>query len=50
MLICQIVWKLISIIIDVEVAFLNGELEEIIYMTCPQGIDCNGDEVLLLLD
>lgn len=49
-LIFQIVFKLDSVLLDVEVevAFLNGELNEIIYMECPQIIEHNDDEVVLL--
>jgi hypothetical protein len=48
LIIFQIVWRLESVIIDVEAAFLNGELEEEIYMEVPDGIDHKQDEVLLL--
>ena len=43
----MMVWKLEAKIIDVETAFLLGDLEEEIYMTCPE---VHGkDEVLLLM-
>ena len=45
-IICQIIFKHISVILDVEVAFLNVELEEIIYMQCPEVLECGDDEVL----
>jgi hypothetical protein len=38
-----------SLIFDVETAFLHGDLEELIYMECPEGMDHGMDEVLLLL-
>ena len=34
--------------IDVETAFLNGDLEEEIYMDCPKRLDHEEDEVVLL--
>ncbi len=38
-----------ALLLDIEVAFLNGDLEEEIYMECPKGIDAKADEALLLL-
>jgi hypothetical protein len=39
LLVAEIVWKLVSKIIDGERAFLHGDLEEEIYMDCPDGLD-----------
>jgi Reverse transcriptase (RNA-dependent DNA polymerase) len=36
------------VLIDVEAVFLNGDLDEIIYMECPDGIVCEADEVVRL--
>ena len=47
-LILMIVWGLDSLIFDVITAFLTGNLEEEIYMECPEGMVHNSDEVLLL--
>jgi len=48
MIIISIMLELSPGLIDVEVAFLHGELEETIYMECPQGIQHNGNQVLHL--
>ena len=37
-----------AMIFDIETAFLLGELDTVIYMDCPQGMDHEEDECLLL--
>jgi Reverse transcriptase (RNA-dependent DNA polymerase) len=45
----QIIFGLRSHLLDIEVAFLHGNLDEEIYMYCPPSYDHEPDEVLLLL-
>ena len=45
----MILWKMEGLIFDVETAFLNGDLDEEIYMDCPKGMEHEIDECLLLL-
>jgi hypothetical protein len=47
-IVIEMLFKLISKIIDIEVAFLNGDLDEVIYMNTPPGLDANDDECVLL--
>jgi hypothetical protein len=39
----QMLKRLIAVLQDVEVAFLHGDLNEIIYMECPDGVAFTGD-------
>ena len=49
LLITKLVWGLDAIIINMETAFLYGELKEEIYMELPKGMTGWTDECLLLL-
>jgi len=42
-------WKMDAIIIDAEIAFLHGELEEEIYMNLPNGMGGSSNNCCLLL-
>ena len=48
-MVLKVYYGMDSKIFDVETAFLHGDLEELIYMECPQGMDHGDDEVLLLV-
>lgn len=48
-LIYQILHSLHSLLFDIQTAFLHGELSELIYMDCPDGMDHKPDECLLLI-
>jgi hypothetical protein len=48
LLVASIVWNLTTKIIDFETAFLHGDLEQEIYMDCPEGLESEPDECVLL--
>jgi Reverse transcriptase (RNA-dependent DNA polymerase) len=47
-IILQIIWKLPAVIIDIETAFLHGELNESIYMMAPKGTNLKNHECVHL--
>jgi Reverse transcriptase (RNA-dependent DNA polymerase) len=49
LIVLKFVWGLTAALLDVEVAFLNGELEEKICMECPKGIVRQKDDIVELL-
>ena len=48
LLIKQMIEGLKCFLIDVETTFLHGELDEMIFMECPKGLEHENDEILLL--
>ena len=46
----KLLWKLSAKIVDFETAFLHGDLEEAIYMECPEGLGLNKNEDCVILD
>jgi len=49
LLVAMIVWGMDTIIVDVEMAFLHGDLDKEIYMNLPEGMEGEDNECLLLL-
>ncbi len=49
LLVAMIVWGMDAIIVDMEMAFLYGKLEEGIYINLPEGMEGDDSECLLLL-
>jgi hypothetical protein len=48
LLVCEIMWKLTSKLVNLETAFLHGDLVKEIYMDYPNGLEHKNDECLLL--
>jgi hypothetical protein len=44
LLVCKIVWKLTSKIVNLETAFQHGDLVKESYMDCPDGLAQKNDE------
>ena len=48
LLVTMLTWNLIGKVIDIETAFLHGDLKETIFMEIPKGMEANKDECLIL--
>jgi hypothetical protein len=48
MLIAKLVWDMTSTVVDIETAFLHGDLDEEIYMDVPMGLSTDPNKKLLL--
>jgi Reverse transcriptase (RNA-dependent DNA polymerase) len=48
MLTAKIVWDMTSTVVDIETAFLHGDLDEEIYMDVPLGLTTGSNKKLLL--
>jgi hypothetical protein len=48
MLIAKLVWDMTSTVIDIETAFLHGDLDEEIYMEVPKGLEIKHNKKLML--
>jgi hypothetical protein len=49
MLIARLIWSLETSIVDVKKLFLDGELQEEIYMNIPEGMSYDSKHCLVLL-
>jgi hypothetical protein len=48
MLIAKFVWDMTSTVVDIETAFLHGDLDEEIYMEVPKGLEIEHNKKLML--
>jgi hypothetical protein len=48
MLISKLVWEMTSTVLDIETAFLHGNLDKEIYMDVPMGLSTGRNKKLLL--
>jgi hypothetical protein len=48
MLIAKLVWDMTSTVVDIETAFLHGDLDEEIYMEVPIGLEIEHNKKLML--
>ena len=48
LLITMLTWKLTAKVVDIETAFLHGDLKETIYMEIPKGMKAEDNECLIL--
>jgi hypothetical protein len=48
MLIAKLVWNMTCTVIDIETAFLHGDLDEEIYMEVPKGLEIKHNKKLML--
>jgi hypothetical protein len=48
MLIAKLVWDMTSTVVEIETAFLHGDLDEEIYMEVPKSLEIEHNKKLML--